>query len=363
MTTVHIHARDIVYHDAVGSFSRQTASLLEKNGYNVKLWAEHSNVDAPHPVGNRRDFEAALSPSDIIFFNHSIHDPALESIISLPNRKLAYFHNVTPPELIDPADAATLQNCRLGLDECGRLAAFDSLLANSKFTAEVLLNAMTHADADRFRGSIVVCPPLIGADRWQDIKVGERTTTNGSLKGLFVGRLVPHKGVSEILDILTYLTARQPEVELTIVGGPADGAYVEMLRENAARTSKVRPGFRARFLHGISDEELKSIYQDTTFCIAHSTHEGFCVPALDALSFDKPMFVTSLPAILEVLGSAALVIPQHNQAEAAAVISDFFEDEGAVVRHSALRKERLFKMIDLADGQLILDAVKTVESK
>ncbi|MCM2458006.1 glycosyltransferase family 4 protein [Rhizobium sp. CG4] len=363
MTTVHIHARDIVYHDAVGSFSQQTAMLLERNGYHVKLWAEHSNVNAPHPVGNRRGFEATLSPSDIIFFNHSIHDPALDSIISLPNRKLAYFHNVTPPELIDPADAATVKNCRLGLDECGRLAAFDSLLANSKFTAETLLNAMTPADADRFRNSIVICPPLIGADRWQGVEAVERTDTSSSLKGLFVGRLVTHKGVSEILDILSHLAAIRPDVELIIVGGPSDGAYVEMLREKAARSSENRPGFRARFLHGISDEELKAIYQNTSFCMAHSSHEGFCVPALDALSFDKPMFVTSLPAVLEVLGSAALVIPQHDQGAAATKIADYFGDEDTMVRHSALRRERLGQMIDLADGQLILEAVRKVESE
>lgn len=359
MTVVHIHARDIVHHDAVGSFCRQVAALLARSGYDVRLWAEHTNVEGPHPVGHRRDFESALSPADIIFFNHSIYDPLLDDILRVANPKVAYFHNVTPPELIDPADALTVENCRLGLAQCGKLGGFDGVLANSQFSAQTLINGMDVLDARRWREQIVVCPPLIGADRWQHLSAVPGQA-NAVLRGLFVGRLVPHKGVDEILDVFNHLAATLPSVELTIVGGPTDGTFVQMLREKAAGISQTHPASTVIFRHRISDEELKGIYQQTDFCIAHSTHEGFCVPALDALSFNTPMFVSPLPAVMEVLGDAALLIPPHDHAAAAAAIAAHFASEPASASHSSLRRKRLHDMTALADGHLILEAVQKV---
>jgi glycosyltransferase involved in cell wall biosynthesis len=361
MKMVHIHARDIVHHDAVGSFCRQSAMLLERAGYGVRLWAEHTNVDAPHAVSNRRDFAAALSPDDIVFFNHSIYDPQLDDLLALPNRKLVYFHNITAPELIDPEDATTVENCRRGLEQCRRLAEFDGLLANSTFTADTLLTRLDVGAANRWREHITICPPIIGADRWADIAAAPIVGPAQSLSGLFVGRLVPHKGPEDILEIFAHLAARSPAVNLTIVGGPVGGSYVEMLKEKAGRIAASHPGFQVEFRTGISDEDLKGIYEATDFCIAHSTHEGFCVPALDSLSFDKPMFVAPQPAVLEVLGEAALVVPHDDHEAAALAIAEFFLDREAPRQHDSVRRKRLAELKHLADGHLILEALRKVE--
>lgn len=350
-----------MHHDAVGSFCRQVAVLLQGEGHVVRLWAENTNLEAPLNVEDRRNFWDAVQPDDIIFFNHSIHDPVLARIATLPHRKVAYFHNVTPPELIEQLDVATVENCRLGLLERGLLGKFDVILANSEASANCLLEGMSTGDAKKHRSQIVTCPPLVGVDRWNDEVSTMLAPSAGSVKILFVGRLVAHKGVREILEIATALSEHVPAVELNIVGSPAGGAYVEALKERA-RIVQEQTSTRVTIRHGISDVELKSLYGDTTICIAHSTHEGFCIPALDAIAFDKPIFVTPVPAILETVGEAALLIPRENPAAAASVIAEFLRDKILQARHSQLRRARLRELNRLADGELILRALQRVSA-
>ncbi|GES43160.1 hypothetical protein RsS62_24120 [Rhizobium dioscoreae] len=356
MSTVHIHARDIVLNDAVGSFARQIAILAEKAGHHVRLWAEHTDVQEPHPVGSRSAFWPAVQPQDVIFFNHSIFDPALEDIIALPNAKIVYFHNITPPDLIDRADERTIENCRMGLEQRQLLAQFDIIMVNSEVTAKCLLEAFDADALAHHKDRIVICPPLIGADRWNAVEAEDLRDAATKQNLLYVGRIVAHKGVLDIVDIAGELAALKMPIALDIVGGPTNGPYVDLVKA-LAKTIEETQGVPVTFHHGISDHQLKALYEMATACIAHSSHEGFCVPALDALAFDKPMFVTPVPAILEVLGSAALLIPEGDKAAAAATIAAFLIN-GDHAGHSSLRKKRLEELRRKADGGLILAAIE-----
>jgi len=355
LNTVHIHARDIVLNDAVGNFCRQIARMAEAAGYAVRLWAEHTNVHSPHAVLNRADFWDAATPEDVVFFNHSIFDPVLDDVIALPNPKVVYFHNVTPPGLIDPADVRTIENCRLGLAQRSKLSEFDVVMANSDVTVDCLVADWNEAALEKHDHQIIVCPPLIGADRWQHIETHDLPVQSGRKHLLYVGRLAPHKGVFEIVEIVERLAVRGFPIALDIVGGPANGVYTEKLRERAEAIA-TEYGVPLTLHHDISDRQLKSLYTRAAAAIAHSSHEGFCVPALDALAFDKPMFVTPLPAVIEVLGSAAIPIDGNSPDGAASVIETFMTG-GGQVDHAILRHQRFKELRQLANGQLILQAI------
>ena len=355
MTTLHIHARDIVHYDAVGSFSRQVASYMASAGYAVRLWAEHTNVQAPHLVENRELSWATVQPDDLVFFNHSIHDPILAEIANLPNRKIGYFHNITPPEFIDVADRRTVENCRAGLEQRHLLAGFDGLMANSQASADVLLDGMDASDRRRWENRIVIAPPLIGADRWDAVTATADAPTPDVLRLLFVGRLVPHKGVRQMLSIIGKLAEAGVQVAFDIVGGPTQGSYVDALRLEAAEIEN-RLGVPVAIHHDISDADLKALYQRADAGICHSEHEGFCVPALDSVAFDMPMFTTPIDAVLEVLGNAALVIPADDQRAASGVIAGYFSS-GNTQSHAVLRQKRFSELTSLADGRLILETI------
>lgn len=355
--TVHICARDIVHHDAVGNFCRQIAIFLEKAGFNVRLWAENTNVEEPNKVESRERFTEELQSDDLIFWNYSTEEPEIDTFVNVPNKKIAYFHNITPPELIFADDAAGAERCRVGREQLWKLGAFDLLMANSRVTAEMLLAALSPEDLARHKDSVIVCPPLIGADRWANVDSDELATENPQATLLYVGRLVQHKGVLEILDIVRALGARVPSLKFVSVGGPGGGEYVDTVRARA-REIEDALGVRSEFHMGISDSQLKAIYRQATMCIAHSQHEGFCVPALDALAFDKPLFSTFEPAIVEVAGDAALVIPKGDPENAASAMVTFLEDEERQNANAAARRRRYAELRALSDGHLIMDAVE-----
>lgn len=304
-------------------------------------------------------FRATVQPEDLIFFNHSIHDSILAEIVDLPNPKIGYFHNITGPEFIDVADQRTVENCRLGLEQRHLLARFDGLMANSQASADVLLDGMDASDRRRWENRIVIAPPLIGADRWNTVTVSAHAAKPDMLHFLFVGRLVPHKGVRQMLAIMGELAKAGMKVAFDIVGSPAQGNYVDALRLQATELED-RFGVLVAVHHYISDADLKALYQRADAGICHSEHEGFCVPALDALAFDIPMFTTPIDAVLEVLGTAALVIPADDRRAASKIIADYFSF-GNMQGHAILRRKRFSELTSLADGRLVLEMITSQE--
>lgn len=339
MSVLHIVARDIVQYDAVGNFCRQVAAVGRDMGLAVRLWAENRSAFSDCVVENRDGLAEAIRNGDTIFFSHSIFDPMLDQIAALPNVKMAYFHGITPPAMIDPSDVETVENCRRGWEQVDGLGGFDRLVVNSQATASELFSALSPVVAERLREQIMVVPPVGQFDRWSMIEAASIEPLPASLKLIYVGRLVPHKGLDDLLAIMDSDTMRVADVSLDIIGGPTGGAYVEGIRASAASDPRIA-------LHQeVPAEVLKALCERASAFITLTHHEGFGVPALDALWFDKPIFVRPLPALLEVLGPAALVLPDGPETAAAAVV-DFFANAN---RQSANAGQRAVRRIHWAE--------------
>lgn len=358
MRTVHIHARDIVRHDAVGNFCRQLFDLTAAGGWRPALWAEHGDSVEGYPVGSREEFFDTVRPGEAIFFNHSIFDPILSDVAALPNPKLYYFHNVTPPELIDPEDEATVVNCREGLAQRGLAARFGVLMANSTESAEVLLAGMAAPDRARWQGRIAAIPPIVGLDRWPPSAGGTTAQSDSARHLLFVGRLVPHKGLHTLMDVFERLTFRVPHLTLDIVGGPQEGGFVADVKRLADAVNARGRG-RVLFHHGVSDESLRELYERAAALLTFSRHEGFCVPIVDALVFDKPGLTSALPTLMETAGGAALPVSDLPE-DAAGQIAAFLEDPSAQAVNAAARRVRLGQLRDLCDGRAILATLESL---
>lgn len=76
---------------------------------------------------------------------------------------------------------------------------------------------------------------------------------------LFVGRLLPHKGVHDLIDALP------PAVPLRVVGREADPGYVESLVRRAE-------GKSVTFLHDVSDEQLVDEYRRAVCVVLPSVY-------------------------------------------------------------------------------------------
>jgi len=187
---------------------------------------------------------------------------------------------------------------------------------------------------------------------------------------LFVGRLVPKKGVGYLLDAIPLIVARRPGLKLTIVGfGP---------EEDALRAKVRRYGIAAHvtFAGAMAQEALPALYRRAGLFVApfvrdaSGDQEGLPVALMEAIGCGCPVIVGDVPGVEDLLGDAAgrICVDPTCPVELASRILDVLGDvRRACVEVMAMR-ERVLQHIDwerTAAGyaDLLGSCLKTPEEK
>jgi len=129
---------------------------------------------------------------------------------------------------------------------------------------------------------------------------------------LFVGRLVPYKGLHVLLKALAM---RPPGVPLLVVGdGPLRGRL-----EREAR----RLGVNVRFLGHVSDEDLPRLYRGARLTILPSVtrQEAFGLSLLESMACGTPVVASALPGVEEVARQGGLVAPPGDAVQLAETLA------------------------------------------
>lgn len=112
---------------------------------------------------------------------------------------------------------------------------------------------------------------------------------------LFVGTPQPRKNLERLSAAVDLLSAGPRPVQLLIAG--ADGwGDVNVRSANA------------HFLGRVSDERLRRLYRDADSLALVSLHEGFGLPAIEAMAAGAPVVAANAGALPEVVGSAAVLV-------------------------------------------------------
>jgi len=126
----------------------------------------------------------------------------------------------------------------------------------------------------------------------------------GSSYVLFVGNFMPHKNVAALLRAWAALPARLRTIHRLVLAG-TDTARRPRLqalaRELDLTASVVFPG-------GIDDADLPAVYSACTAFVLPSLHEGFGLPAVEAMACGAPVVVSDRGALPEVAGPGAAVV-------------------------------------------------------
>jgi glycosyltransferase involved in cell wall biosynthesis len=359
----YIVARDIQRHDAVGNFCRQMAELIVGTAHDVVLAAENCHPNDRSSMKSIPEVLEIIGPQDIVIFHFSTADPALPIIAELKCPKILYFHSITPWQLFLENDETTARILRSGLAQRPLAASFDILMANSKGSAADLHEGLSPQDRARIRlEDIIVCPPIVPLDRWDQISPKPTTPPMGDRVILYVGRLSPHKGVHHLLDGFMSLAQIDPSVKLVIVGPLSDTKYAEALRGRIASTNP-NVGNRIQLLHEIDNGTLRFVYENTSVYASMSAHEGFAVPIVDAMLFDKPLVLRAEKGMEETAGRAAIYVSSPIKEEVAAALATALDDSHSRAELISAGQARLATLRHAADGHLILDAFDSVRQR
>lgn len=284
----YIIAPDIWLKDAVGNFCLDLAMLLRQEGQECALYAQNFSIDETPDVTDIEEFFSNVTPDDTIFLSYSIFDPYLDRIIALPNRKICYFHGVTPPELLEEFEPITAELCRKSQEQFVKIANFDTIIANSHYIAK---------DLSRYIGNIKieVSPPVFATRQFSTI--AQRCEKD---QGFFVvvGRIVPHKKIEDALVIFAKAKEQIPDAKMIIIGDAPNAIYNDFLRKEINRLNL---GDSVSMVGKVDDDTLRQTYLKATYLINASMHEGYGIPVLEAMHYGIFPIVRGSNAMEEIL--------------------------------------------------------------
>jgi glycosyltransferase involved in cell wall biosynthesis len=167
------------------------------------------------------------------------------------------------------------------------------------------------------RGLTVHIPNGVNDEHAKDDRILDRLGLRAHGYALFVGRLIPEKGVDHLIKAFSQV---EISINLVIVGGSSyTDDYERMIKGLASKDPRVvLPGF-------VYGAELASLYRNAGVYVQPSMREGFPLTVLEAASHGLPLVLSDIPAHLEVLPSnrpGGRLYPRGDSSELARALSD-----------------------------------------
>ena len=134
-----------------------------------------------------------------------------------------------------------------------------------------------------------------GGDRLAAPAAAEQDRWRGPLRLLFVGNLIPRKGLHTLLTALAVVRA---EWRLSVVGRAADPAYAWRM---AARAARPPLAGRVAWCGALSDAALAVEMAAAHVMVVPSDYEGFGIVYLEGMGFGLPAMATTGGAAAELI--------------------------------------------------------------
>lgn len=357
---VRIVSRNVFLRDAVGNFCLELYRALKQNDIPVALYAEEFDLSLNDFVRRVHLISEETTPRDQLMYFSSTYDPALKTLLHLPfSRKVAYFHGITPPELLQVFDPELSMACRRAYSQIGLLQEFDVLATNSRTSREFLASSFG-VDSHFSAGEIRVIPPrfLSPAARAEALATQPGAFVAGAgARLLYVGRIKSHKKIENLLELLSAYRELDGSAELWIVGSGHDKAYRDYLRWVQEKYLAL-PAESVKWLGSVDDGCLAQIYRTASVYVNMSEHEGFCVPIFEAMLNGLPVFTYGLPAIREVLDGAGVYFVDKNYPQLARSIKAVLDDGSRLGSIIARQKARAAELASAMDGKAMFDLLE-----
>jgi glycosyltransferase involved in cell wall biosynthesis len=275
-----------------------TQQLLISLGYCSNIYANHIENDLLEKVIHIDEYEE--HHNNILIYHLSIGHEHHQRIMEYSDKKILAYHNITPPHFFNTQPhlkSACEQGREQLVDACQyMLASYSDSPYNNK---ELLsLNYV----------SPQVLPLLVNIEdvsRESEERRPSPFSTN-SFNIIFVGRIVSNKCQHQLIDTLLQLKILAPikPVRLHLIGSISEPEYREFIDKyirNLDLSEEV-------IVHGkVFNEKLSAMYQHADLFLSLSEHEGFCMPALEAICNKLPVLAYNCGGISSVVKKKTLL--------------------------------------------------------
>ncbi|WP_375524355.1 glycosyltransferase family 4 protein [Paenibacillus terreus] len=209
------------------------------------------------------------------------------------------------------------------------LAPLDRIVVNSEYVKQAIISRVPQA-AEK----ITINYPGVRIDHFRQrwTAEGEAARTAGLNKAgwhnrrilLYVGRLVPGKGVHRLLEALPRIIASCPDVLLLVVGSAFYGSRRSTAYTRKLRAQAVNVKDHVRFIPYTPHEELAGLYQLADIVVVPSLRdEAFGLVNLEAMAAAVPVVAARTGGIPEVVKdgiTGLLISPERIEQELAEAV-------------------------------------------
>ncbi len=172
----------------------------------------------------------------------------------------------------------------------------------------------------------------------QEAEIARRAFQTGPLRLLFLGNLIPRKGLHTLLTALEGLP--ENAFTLTVVGSPAaDTAYAHTI---GCQLARARLDNRVHLAGALPDGRLVELLRASHVLVVPSTYEGFGIVYLEGMGFGLPAIATSRGGAQEIIthGVNGFLIPPGDAARLAKHLEELASDRERLLQFSLAARRR-----------------------
>lgn len=305
--TSHLTNGDAVSNDVLGMLY-----AFQRRGYEARVYAGGWDFEQPkvYDVNEIRRF--LTRADDLLIYHHSIGwRPGLHLLRNRKYRAAIKYHNVTPPEFFVGISPWHEEQCRIGIQELQHIAELgcDLYLADSEYNQyDLLINGVEEENC-------FVVPPFHHIERLQEIEPDLKILDqyrDGATNILMVGRIAPHKGHPALIEAFAIYHHDYNRKSRLLIIGKEEAAFESYSKQLRELTEFLGLEGAVLLTGEASESALKSYYLlSNAFAIA-SEHEGFCVPAVEAMSMKVPVVAYASSALTATIDDGGLVLRERH---------------------------------------------------
>ena len=209
------------------------------------------------------------------------------------------------------------------------LASVDAFIFNSKTTRESIKDLIFLKQPH-----IIAYPAgdrLVSGVSLKDVK--SRAQTRGPLKLLFIGNILPNKGLYQLIDVLALLPAEK--WHLTVVGSLSMNSDYAHRIETLINRKKLSG--QINLTGSRNGPELARYFSSSHVLLMPFSHEGFGIAYLEAMAFGLPAIGSSKGATKEIIqhGHNGFLVSPEDRVPILKYLSQLYEDRDRLVEMSS----------------------------
>jgi glycosyltransferase involved in cell wall biosynthesis len=333
---------NLTYGDAISNQAIWVRDQLRQAGFSSTIYVQFIDPRVAHEC--RLFTPKELHRSDAAIYHHSIGTEMTPHLIEFEKPKYLIYHNITPGEFFERYRPEFARILHSGREDLPRLARrFENSAGVSAFNAAEL--------AENGFQNPGVLPLAIDPDKWAqppDPAIMAQMQ-DGRTNILFVGRFAPNKKQDDLIVAFSHYLHHDPDARLILVGKPEPAdPYLTHLRDLIAGLDL------AESIHlpgSVEESQLAAYYRTAHLFWSMSEHEGFCVPLIESMWFDIPIFAFKAGAVPETLGDAGLMFSTKDDLPGLAAFVYLLLND-STLRHKLIAAQRTRRLKFLPDKVL-----------